>query len=297
MVDSQKVSNEDNHLSKKKLAAISFFLVLGSVVWSILGFSIGLGYGLSGQKPDLIFWLLSWPYFITFFADEIIWSPLSKLLGDLKYELDFVVPFLGSALLLILASLIALIIKKFWGSKYVFVYSIIFGVLPIIAYGLFYTYSYTIASKQQAEQQVQFQKEIEEIKSTLPIKEPTYIPSFLTKIGERPGSNPDGVTFYYSGGGTKNITQSCLTITQYEGPLGVKFPNTLISSEKFIDINGTKALLRSEKDISGNTYPGELRFEHSGFSFMFMYLRGGSCSKLPLLSEDELLKIVRSMVK
>lgn len=284
-------------MGKKKLAIIFFFLVLGSVGWSILGFSTALGYGLAGKKPDLIFWLLGWPSYFYYSLENSIWNPLLDLFGPLKYELDFVVPFLAAIPLLILAALLALIIKNFGGSKYVFVYSIIFGVLPIIAYGLFYTYSYTIASKKQAEQQVQFQKEVEEIKSTLPIKEPTYIPSFLKKIGERPGSNPDGITFYYSGSGTKNITQSCLTITQYEGPLGVKFPNTLISSEKFIDINGTKALLQSAKDLSGNAYPNELRFEHSGFAFMIRYSHEGSCSKLPLLSEDELLKIVRSMIK
>lgn len=272
-------------------------LVFGSVAWSVLGFGTALGYGFTGKKLDLIFWVLVGPTYISsFLLEKVIWNPLHNSLVSLKYELDFLIPFSGVPGLIILSALIVLFIKKLWGRKTAFLFSIIFGLLPIIAFALIYLLSLPASvkrSKRRSELQTQQQKQVVEIKSKLPIKEPTYIPDFLKKVGEHPSNSGNGITFEYQGTGIKY--PSCFTITVILGQ--AKSPTTLLSSERFIDIDGTKALLHIEKDRSGNTYPYNLLFEHSGFTYGIWYSHEGSCSELPLLTEEELLKIVRSIIK
>lgn len=121
-----------------------------------------------------------------------------------------------------------------WGRKPAFLFSIIFGLLPIIAFALIYLSSSVIGSKRRSELQAQQQKQVAEIKSRLSIKEPAYIPDYLIKTRDVP--KDDGITFEYQWREILSEYPICFTIE-------------------------------------------------------------GSCSKPPIMPEDELLKIVRSIIK
>src|SRR4030042_3187889 len=101
--------------SKRRKKILPYlFIFLGSLLWSLLGFVMTLGYGIGSKEPDLLFWILSWSYYL----------PVAML--DL--------PILGFLPALLLGTSLAVIIEAQLGNKYVWYYSLIFMVSPLLIF-------------------------------------------------------------------------------------------------------------------------------------------------------------------
>lgn len=121
--------------------------------------------------------------------------------------------------------------------------------------------------------------EVTRVKSTFNVKEPQFLPSYMKKIGE-----------YASGERFNTLYEGGLMITQAKGK--TVFPDTLLSSDRIVSIENVNVWISSSRK---EFY--DIRFDHNGIVYLVSYSHLGSDSKYPLLSEEELLKIVESLIK